>query len=143
MRCSCTTHPRVREPDSGKVTLHGWSHPQTAKTPSQCRQSRCDVLGKETALPMSEDIFFLVKVLSGTNITSSLNMKTFKNISLCMCVRVFQTNLNHKENVEYRPRELFWVSLPLFQYTNNISAASKLSQVIHLYFQISYYQGRF
>lgn len=41
-------------------------------------------------------------------------------------MRVFQTNLNHKETVEYSPQELSCISSALLQYTKNItSSASK------------------
>ena len=56
------------------------------------------------------DHFSWYKIFSGTSCTSFLNIKTLKNMSLCMFTRVFQTNVNHKENVDYGPRELACIS---------------------------------
>lgn len=71
-------------------------------------------------------------------------MKTLKNVSLCQFMKVFQTNLNYKGNVEYGTQESACISSALLQYTKNmIFSKQTQSQQIHLYFQISYYQGRF
>lgn len=76
--------------------------------------------------------------------TFLLNMKTLKNVSLCQFMKVFQTNLNYKGNVEYGTQESACISSALLQYTKNmIFSKQTQSQQIHLYFQISYYQGRF
>lgn len=90
------------------------SHSQTAKTPAQCKQSRGDGLAKGSGNLI--DVWGYVfpgKSIHGTNFTSSLNIKTLKNVSLRMFVRVFPTNVSHKENVEYGPQELFRISSPL------------------------------
>lgn len=64
--------------------------------------------------------FFLVKVFSGSNFTSILNIKTLKNISLFMFMRVFQANLNQKVNTEYGPQELLCIFSTFLQYTKNV-----------------------
>lgn len=78
--------------------------------------------------------FFLVKVFSGSNFTSFLNIKTLKNISLFMFMRVFQANLNHKVNTEYGPQELFCIFSTFLQYTKNMwSSASKFRANNHIF----------
>lgn len=103
------------------------SHSQTAQTPAQRKQN-----GDEGLATGSRNLIevwgyvFAGKSIHGTNFTSSLNTKTLKNVSLCMSVWIFPTNVSHKENVEYGPLEPFPIPFPFWLSAENISAASKL-----------------
>lgn len=51
-------------------------------------------------------------------------MKTLKNISLCMFMKAFQTHVNHKDNLDYGPREL----ADTFQHFYSIPQMGSLQQ---------------
>lgn len=110
--CRCTTHHRLGEPESVKVTPSWLICP--IHVPRQLRHqpranSRGDVSGREAEPYRCTGTFLPGKSILGINFPSSLNMKAFKNVSRCMFVRVFLTNLSHKENVDYGSQELSYI----------------------------------
>lgn len=91
--------------------------------PTRTKQGQPCVRKVKTLTYVGGFFFFLVNVLSGANSTSSLNMNTLKNISLCEGISNKQTNC--KENVESGPWGLFCIPLPVYSISiNNISAES-------------------